>query len=33
MFIAKGSDYFFNNHGSIGNQIAKENLKTLNAEN
>ena len=33
MFIAKGSDYFFNNHGSIGNQIAEENLKTLNAEN
>ena len=33
MFIAKGSDYFFNNHGSIGNKIAEENLKILNAEN
>ena len=33
MFIAKGSDYFFNNHGNIGNQIAEENLKTLNAKN
>ena len=33
MFIAKGSDYIFNNHVSIGNQIAEENLKTLNAEN
>ena len=32
MFIAKGSDYFFNSHAKIGNEIAKENLDTLNAK-
>ena len=32
MFIAKGSDYFFNSHAKIGNEIAQENLDTLNAK-